>query len=159
MAVVARHRPLLPGEQQKNLAMQASFSCCQGQPPTGCKSGGGTWRRRRLSTAVRALLSKGDTAYCSIERADQQSAVSALRAYIRSCQVTTYRTSASCAGYSVFRNLLPSEFLSAVFSARKEISGAQSSQLPECKGGRLHAIPRLTAAGLGWKGEGCCLHG
>lgn len=35
-----------------------------------------------MNTAVRALLSKGDTAYCSIERADQQSAVSALRAYL-----------------------------------------------------------------------------
>lgn len=66
--------------------------------PSWAQAEGGVFRRGdRRAMAVRALLSKGDTAYCSIERADQQSAVSALRAYIRSCQVTTYRTSASCA--------------------------------------------------------------
>lgn len=65
----------------------------------------GVFRRGdRRAMAVRALLSKGDTAYCSIERADQQSAVSALRAYLVLCQVTTYRTSASYA-----RNTLYSE--------------------------------------------------
>ena len=40
-----------------------------------------------------------------IERADQQSAVSALRAYLYSCQVTTYRTSASCAGILCIQEL------------------------------------------------------
>ena len=98
----------------------------KGRPPNGPpgRKPRGVFRRGdRRAMAVRALLSKRDTAYCPIERADQQSTVSALRAYIRSCQVTTYRTSASCARYSVFRNLLPSEFLSVVFSAQKKSQG------------------------------------
>lgn len=37
-------------------------------------------RGDRRAMAVRALLSKGDMAYCSIKRADRQSAISALRA-------------------------------------------------------------------------------
>ncbi len=43
----------------------------------------GVFRRGdRVAMAVRALFSKGDTAYCSIERTDRQYAVSALRAYL-----------------------------------------------------------------------------
>ena len=53
--------------------------------PSWVQAEGGFRRGDRRAMAVRALLSKEDTAYCSIERADQQSAVSALRAYIRSC--------------------------------------------------------------------------
>ena len=108
----------------------------KGRPPNGppgCIPRRVFRRGDRRAMAVRALLSKGDTAYCSIERTDQQSAVSALRAYLYSCQVTTYRTSASYAGHSVFRNLLPSEFLSAVFSARKKSRKLKAASFSSAK--------------------------
>lgn len=97
----ARHHSWRLADTQRGCSFERLRTGKKGETserPSWAQAEGGVFRRGdRRAMAVRALLSKGDTAYCSIERADQQSAVSALRAYILSCQVTTYRTSASCA--------------------------------------------------------------